>query len=109
KPLVYIFALIPLIGIFLIWQLLKSLNEKADRMPFILTILLFLLTFIGLALIVFPYIIPSKITIYQAAADPSSLVIMIIFIGALIPIMLFYNLYSYIVFRGKVTGDSYHG
>ncbi|MBV6624830.1 MAG: cytochrome d ubiquinol oxidase subunit II [Rivularia sp. (in: Bacteria)] len=109
KPLVYIFALIPLIAIFLIWQLLRSLNKKADRMPFIWTIMLFLLTFIGLGLIVFPYIIPTQITIYQAAADPSSMVIMIIFIGALIPIMLFYNLYSYIVFRGKVTGESYHG
>ena len=109
KPLVYIFALIPLLGIFLIWQLLQSLNKKADRQPFIWTILLFLLSFIGLGLVVFPYIIPTKITIYQAAADPTSLVIMIIFIGALIPIMLFYNLYSYIVFRGKVTGESYHG
>lgn len=108
QPLVYIFALIPLLGIFLIWQLLRSLNKKADRMPFIWTIMLFLLTFIGLALIVFPYIIPNQITIYQAAADPSSMVIMIIFIGALIPIMLFYNLYSYIVFRGKVTGEGYH-
>ena len=78
-------------------------------MPFLWTILLFLLSFIGLGLVVFPYIIPSRITIYQAAADPTSLVIMIIFIGALIPVMLFYNRYSYIVSRGKVTGESYHG
>jgi cytochrome bd ubiquinol oxidase subunit II len=66
--------------------------------------LLFVLTFIGLALVVFPYIIPPSITIYEASADPSSLVIMIIFIGFLIPVMLFYNLYQYVVFRGKVTG-----
>jgi cytochrome bd ubiquinol oxidase subunit II len=65
------------------------------------------LSFIGLGLIVFPYIIPNKITIYEASADASSLVIMIIFIGFLIPVMLFYNLYQYIVFRGKVTGRSY--
>jgi cytochrome d ubiquinol oxidase subunit II len=65
------------------------------------------LTFLGLGLIVFPYIIPNQITIYEAAADPSSLVIMIIFIGFLIPVMLFYNLYQYIVFRGKVTGEQY--
>jgi cytochrome bd ubiquinol oxidase subunit II len=31
------------------------------------------------------------------------LTFMIIFIGFLIPIMLFYNIYNYIVFRGKVT------
>jgi cytochrome d ubiquinol oxidase subunit II len=71
--------------------------------------LLFVLTFIGLALVVFPYIIPPEITIYEASADPSSLVIMIIFIGFLIPVMLFYNLYQYVVFRGKVRGEGYEG
>lgn len=109
QPLVYIFAVIPILGVLLIWQLLQSLNRKEERAPFIWTILLFVLTFLGLGLIVFPYIIPVKITIYEASADPSSLVIMIIFIGFLIPIMLFYNLYQYIVFRGKVTGGHYEG
>ncbi|WP_254565954.1 cytochrome d ubiquinol oxidase subunit II [Oscillatoria sp. HE19RPO] len=103
-PQFYVFALIPLLGALLIWLLLRSLDRKQERMPFVWTILLFVLTFLGLALVVFPYIIPSKITIYEAAADPSSLVIMIVMIGALIPVMLFYNLYQYVVFRGKVTG-----
>lgn len=106
-PLVYIFAAIPLMGMLLIWQLLRSLEQKEERAPFVWTILLFVLTFLGLALVVFPYIIPTEITIYEAAADPSSLVIMIIFIGFLIPVMLFYNLYQYVVFRGKVTGGHY--
>jgi cytochrome d ubiquinol oxidase subunit II len=109
QPLVYIFAIIPILGVLLIWQLLQSLNRKEERAPFVWTILLFVLTFLGLGLIVFPYIIPTQITIYEASADPSSLVIMIIFIGFLIPVMLFYNLYQYIVFRGKVTGGHYGG
>ncbi|WP_017305746.1 cytochrome d ubiquinol oxidase subunit II [Spirulina subsalsa] len=103
QPLIYIFALIPLLGILLIWQLWQSLEKKKEALPLVWTILLFLLTFIGLALVIFPYIIPNSITIYQAAAAPSSLVIMIIFIGALIPVMLFYNIYQYVVFRGKIT------
>lgn len=107
QPLVYIFAIIPVLGVWLIWQLLQSLNRKEERAPFIWTILLFVLSFLGLGLIVFPYIIPPQITIYEASADPSSLVIMIIFIGFLIPVMLFYNIYQYIVFRGKVTGGQY--
>jgi cytochrome bd ubiquinol oxidase subunit II len=107
RPQVYVFALIPLLGVLLIWLLLRSLDRKQERMPFVWTILLFVLSFLGLALVVFPYIIPSKITIYEAAADPSSLVIMIVMIGALIPVMLFYNLYQYVVFRGKVTGGHY--
>ena len=107
KPLVYLFAVIPVFAVILIWQLIRSLNNEAERTPFIWTILLFVLTFFGLGLVVFPYIIPTQITIYQAAADPSSLVFMLIFIGALIPVMLFYNVYQYFVFRGKVTNVHY--
>jgi len=92
---------------YLIGLLLRSLGRKEERSPILWTILLFLLSFIGLALVVFPYIIPTEITIYEAAADPSSLVVMIIFIGALIPVMLFYNIYQYVVFRGKITGGTY--
>lgn len=106
-PLLYIFATIPILGLVLIWLLLRSLNREEERTPFIWTILIFLLTFIGLGLIVFPYIIPTQITIYQAAASPSALVFMIIFVGFLIPIMLFYNIYQYVVFRGKVVGSAY--
>jgi cytochrome d ubiquinol oxidase subunit II len=107
RPLFYVFAVIPVFGVLLIWQLLSSLHQRQERTPFLWTVLLFTLTFIGLGLIIYPYIIPSRITIYEAAADPSSLVIMIIFIGFLIPVMLFYNLYQYIVFQGKVTGSQY--
>jgi len=106
-PLVYVFAIIPVIGVWLIWNLLSSLNREQENTPFVWTILLFLLTFIGLGLIVFPYIIPNQITIYQAAAAPSALVFMLTFIGVLIPIMLFYNIYNYVVFRGKVVGSAY--
>jgi cytochrome d ubiquinol oxidase subunit II len=109
QPLVYIFGIFPVLGILLISQLLTSLERRQERAPFIWTILIFVLTFIGLALVVFPYIIPSQITIYEASADPSALVFMLIFIGFLIPIMLFYNVYQYVVFRGKVTGGHYGG
>ena len=104
-PLVYIFAVIPLLGALLIFLLLKSLFSEQETQPFVWTLLLFLLSFIGLGLVVFPYIIPTQITIYQAAASPSSLVFMIVFIGFLIPIMLAYNIYNYIVFKGKVVGE----
>jgi cytochrome bd ubiquinol oxidase subunit II len=107
QPLVYIFSAIPILGVLLIGLLLRSIERKEERTPFIFTILLFLLTFFGLGLIVFPYVIPTQITIYQAAASSSALVFMIIFIGFLIPIMLFYNIYQYIVFRGKVSENHY--
>ncbi|CAN5785570.1 cytochrome d ubiquinol oxidase subunit II [soil metagenome] len=102
-----VFIAIPLLAVLLIGLLLRSLLAKSENTPFIWTLLLFLLSFIGIGLIVFPYIIPTKITIYQGAASPSALVFMLIFVGFLIPIMLFYNIYQYVVFRGKVSSANY--
>jgi cytochrome bd ubiquinol oxidase subunit II len=107
--LLYVFVAIPLLALVLVGFLYRSLSLEEERTPFIWTILIFLVTFLGLGLIVFPYIIPTEITIYQAAASPSALVFMIIFVGFLIPIMLFYNIYQYVVFRGKVQEVVGHG
>lgn len=104
-PMIYIFGLIPLVGTVLVWLLLQSLKNREENTPLIWTFLLFALSFIGLGFIIFPNIIPPSVTIYQAAAAPSSLVFMLTFIGFLIPIVLAYNIYNYVVFRGKVVGE----
>lgn len=54
---------------------------------------------------VFPAVILPAVTIFQASASVSSLVFMLTFIGVLIPIMLFYNIYNYIAYRGKVSTE----
>ncbi|MGA9381991.1 MAG: cytochrome d ubiquinol oxidase subunit II [Phormidium sp.] len=105
-PLIYIFGLIPILGIVLIGLLLRSLKYREENTPLIWTFLVFSVSFIGLGFVIFPKIIPPSITIYQAAAAPSSLVFMLTFVGFLIPILLFYNIYNYIVFRGKITGEN---
>ena len=51
--------------------------------PLIWTILIFLFSFIGLGLIVFPYIIPVQITIYKSAAAPVRWYLCWFFIGFL--------------------------
>ena len=106
-PLLYIFGIIPILGLGLVALLLRSLQRREENTPLIWTFLLFALSFIGLGFVIFPQIIPPSITIYQAAAAPSSLVFMLTFIGFLIPILLFYNIYNYIVFRGKIADETY--
>ncbi|MEN9215334.1 MAG: cytochrome d ubiquinol oxidase subunit II [Gloeomargarita sp. DG_1_6_bins_138] len=105
-PLVYIFAAIPVMGLALIIALLRSLKLRQETAPLIYTFLIFSLSFIGLGFLIFPNIIPPSVTIYQAAAAPSSLVFMLTFVGFLIPIVLGYNIYNYIVFRGKIVVES---
>ncbi len=102
-PQVYLFALIPILAVLLLSLLLRSLARREENTPLLWTVLLFSLSFIGLGLLIFPYIIPPSITIYQAAATPSSLVFMVIFVGFLIPILLAYTIYNYFVFRGKIV------
>ncbi len=106
-PLVYVFGLIPILGLTLVGLLLRSLQKRAEATPLIYTFLLFSLSFVGLGFMIFPNIIPPSITIYEAAASPSSLVFMLTFIGFLIPIMLSYNVYNYVVFRGKITAGEH--
>jgi cytochrome bd ubiquinol oxidase subunit II len=104
-PLVYVFGAIPIVGILLVVMLLRSLKRCEENAPLVWTFLIFALSFVGLGFVVFPNIIPPSVTIYEAAASPSSLVFMLTFVGFLIPIVLFYNIYNYVVFRGKIAGE----
>ena len=96
---------LPLLGITLIVQLFRSLAMEQEVWPFVYTVLLFVLSFAGLGVMVFPAVIPPSVTIFQASSSVTSQVFMLTFIGVLIPIMLFYNIYNYIAFRGKVTPE----
>ena len=65
------------------------------------------MSFIGLAVSLFPDFIPGKLGIVEAASDSSTLVFMLIGIGLIFPVMIGYNLYQYYIFRGKVMAGSH--
>jgi cytochrome bd ubiquinol oxidase subunit II len=73
--------------------------------PFVLTMALFTLGYAGLAISLWPNIVPHEIPYWEASADPSSQ--MFLLIGTLItlPAVLFYFGYAYYVFRGKVSRE----
>ena len=78
-----------------------------DWTPFAGTVAIYVLAFSGLAYSLFPYVVMDRITIWDAAAHPSAL--KVVLIGALIvlPFIIGYTLFSYHVFRGKATGKLY--
>ena len=77
--------------------------------PFLCTIALFLLGYLGLVISIFPYLVPPSLTIWDTAATPSSQVFMLIGTLVLLPIILGYIAFIYWLFRGKVReGASYH-
>jgi cytochrome d ubiquinol oxidase subunit II len=91
-------------------MLLKSVANKQDYRPFFLTLTLFALSYAGLGVSMFPYIVPQSITIWEAAAPDDSLNFMIVGVAILVPIILIYTAFAYWVFRGKVHAGSggYH-
>jgi len=84
-------------------------SERHEVAPFLLTIALFALCFVGLGICMWPYIVPTEITIWEAAAPESSQLFMLVGASVLIPIILAYTAYAYWVFRGKVDPEAgYH-
>jgi cytochrome d ubiquinol oxidase subunit II len=89
--------------------LLRSLAEKKDSQPFLLTLALFALSYVGLGISMYPYIVPQSITIWQAASPANSQLFMLFGVAVLVPLILGYTGWAYWVFRGKVrAGSGYH-
>ena len=86
----------------------RSLKAGHEAAPFLLTLSIFLLCFIGLGISVFPDIVPGAVTLWEAATDRSSQVFMLWGTAAVLPMILGYTAWSYWVFRGKVQADGYH-
>ena len=77
--------------------------SKREYRPFILSIALFLLAYIGIGISLFPYIVPFHFTIWQTAAAPTSQSIILIGVSIFLPIILCYTGYVYWIFRGKTS------
>ncbi len=90
---------------FLWWQLarLPLKNDRWSWTPFAAAMALFTLAFFGMAYSFYPYVVPEKITIYEAAAAPESLFIILLGTIFVLPAILGYTVLSYYIFRGKAT------
>ncbi len=87
----------------------RGLERRDDNTPFIASVALFLLGFVGLAISNLPYLVPPSITVWDAAAVPSSQIFMLVGTLILLPVILAYTVFVYWTFRGKVrVGEGYH-
>ncbi|MBL4793622.1 MAG: cytochrome d ubiquinol oxidase subunit II [Citromicrobium sp.] len=101
---------IPLLVIGLVLLLARTLyTERGDWLPFIITLSLFGLCFLGLGVSMWPYVIPTEVTLWDAASPYKSQLFMFVGAAVLVPIILGYTAYAYWVFRGKMQhGEGYH-
>lgn len=95
--------LIPLpLGVVVLGALLaKWIYQEKELAPFLATLGLFALNYIGLAISFWPWIVPYQITLWEGAAVGESLSLLLVGAVILLPIILGYTAYSYYIFRGK--------
>jgi cytochrome d ubiquinol oxidase subunit II len=89
----------------LLW---RSIDGPRDHRPFWLTLALFGLSMMGLAISIYPDVIPGRVSIWEAAAPERSQIFMLIGTAVLVPVILGYTIWAYWVFRGKVDESGYH-
>jgi cytochrome bd ubiquinol oxidase subunit II len=99
RPWGFVFAAI---GILALISVFVGSRSKRDGFPFAMTVLFFLSAFLALGTMFWPYIIPYRITVGNAASPDASL--SFLFYGALVilPFVTGYTMHVYWIFRGKI-------
>jgi cytochrome d ubiquinol oxidase subunit II len=87
----------------------RALSSQSHYSPFLGALALFLMSYLGISISLWPMIVPGHFTLEQAAASQSTQAFLLIGTLFLLPIILLYTAWSYWVFRGKVRADiGYH-
>ena len=87
----------------------RALNGTSEAGTFIGAAVLFTLSYIGIAISLFPMIVPYHYTLWEAASSPKTQAFLLVGTLFLLPVILVYTGWSYWVFRGKVRADiGYH-
>jgi cytochrome d ubiquinol oxidase subunit II len=108
-PNLYYLSPVPVVTAICVLLLWRGLSKGWEVAPFFLAVALFLLSFLGLGISLWPYAVPRTLTIWDAAAQPETQLFILIGVLILLPLILAYTGYSYWVFRGKLRGnEGYH-
>lgn len=98
----------PLLVIVCAFMLWRDLKNGYDNRPFFWVLGLFVLCMAGLAISIWPDVIPGRVSIFDAAAPRDSQMFMLFGAAILVPVILAYTAWAYWVFRGKVDESGYH-
>ena len=108
-PNIVILAPVPIVTALIAFWVWRSLNNRSEAAPFIGAVFLFVMSYLGIAISLFPLIVPYKFTLWDAASSPATQAFLLVGTLFLLPVILLYTGWSYWVFRGKVRGDlGYH-
>jgi cytochrome d ubiquinol oxidase subunit II len=108
-PTIVFSFIVPVLVLGCLWLIVSGLKTGRDVQPFLAALALFVLGYAGIGISFYPYIVPTSLTIWEAAAPDSSLAFLLVGAVVLVPMILCYTAYAYWVFRGKLNPDEgYH-
>jgi cytochrome bd ubiquinol oxidase subunit II len=108
-PNILFVAPVPVLVVVLGAILHLGLRRAHSLTPFLCALGWFFLCLSGLGITIWPYAVPPTLTLWDVSSPPSSQFFQLIGTAILLPVILTYTVYSYRVFRGKVTeADAYH-
>ena len=108
-PNVYYLSPVPVATLLLAWLCWRGIRKNLGILPFASAVGLFLLAYAGLVISNAPYLVPPSLTLWQAAAHPSSQVFFLIGAVVLLPMILAYTVFVFWLFRGRLKpGEGYH-
>ena len=71
------------------------------------TVLIFVLAFLGLAYSLYPYIVIDRLTVWEAASAPKSLLFIFVGVAITLPAIIVYTVFMYRVFWGRAQALNY--
>ena len=108
-PNILFFWWIPIVTALVALTAWRALAREREALPFLASIALFLLGYLGLLISNFPYIVPPSVTIWQAASSPPTQIFMLMGTLVMLPIIFGYTVFVYWMFSGKLReGEGYH-
>ncbi len=99
---------VPFVTVVLAFGIWRAVAGRRDYLPFLLSVGLFIIAFIGLGISLWPYAIPYGVTIWQAAGSRDTLMFLAVGTAIILPITLAYLGYAHWIFRGKVSTGYEH-
>ena len=108
-PNIAFFAPVPIATAVAAYGVWRALNGRSEAGAFIGAVILFALSYVGMAISLWPMIVPYHYTLWEAASSESTQAFLLVGTLFLLPVIFFYTAWSYWVFRGKVRADvGYH-
>lgn len=97
---------VPLLTASLFVMIWRDLHRGREVRPFLMSIGVFLMGYIGLGISLWPWLVPFEITFRQAAAASTSQSLLLVGTAVMLPLVLTYTAFCYYLFRGKASHES---